>query len=288
MKRFRRLAATWPGPLQQRLAASTPLLFALLAAVLLHLLVLSYRQLRAERPLQPRPPQLADDSPELLRFSRRQSLEESLLTVPLPPLSSLPPEPAVRFLPPSSGLAWAAQSPEERRPGAGQPRIPGLSAAGRAVPVPRRGRRPLPPGTMASTPAAATISASATSGPDAALAALELLRSRSWPDGEEPPAGGDSAESDIQLWRPGAEAAEPYRRIWGRAAMVPGFPGRASGLPADVVLRRLPLAALSRGQGFALRRQGVLLDDRLLLLWPDDTVLWLLQAPLQANGPRPR
>ena len=141
---------------------------------------------------------------------------------------------------------------------------------------------------MASSPAAATISANASSGTDAALAALELLRSRSWPDGEEPPAGGDSAESDIQLWRPGAEAAEPYRRIWGRAAMVPGFPGRTGGLPAGVVLRRLPLAALSRGQGFALRRQGVLLDDRLLLLWPDDTVLWLLQAPRQANGPRPR
>jgi len=52
------------------------------------------------------------------------------------------------------------------------------------------------------------------------------------------------------------------------------------GLPAELAVREVPLSQ-ARGSGADIRhRRLVRLDDGLLLLWVEDSKLWLVRAPL--------
>ncbi|MCP9796242.1 hypothetical protein, partial [Cyanobium sp. Lug-B] len=55
------------------------------------LVVAALRPPASTAPAAAAPP--ADDTPELLRFSRQQAREPALAALPLPPLSALPPPP---------------------------------------------------------------------------------------------------------------------------------------------------------------------------------------------------
>ncbi|MBD2549509.1 hypothetical protein H6G65_07900 [Microcystis elabens FACHB-917] len=180
-----------------------------------------------------------DDTPELLRFSRQQAREPALAALPLPPLSSLPP-------PPPTDL------PAQPRRGDGGPRG---TEAGSAR---DRGR------TTAATPAppsAGQESTSTVKGTGAELAATSRMLALAL---QARPLDAAEATAVAALW----EQALPSKEV----------PAGMVATPEGMELRRLPLAR-ARGSGLAFSDPlAVLAGGRVLLLWPDGTMVWLLAA----------
>ena len=294
MKSFPRLALKRPGALRLprslgahgldsglrlRLRPASPLMLALLAAVVLHLLGLSYGHLRTQRqPLQP--PVVADDSPELLVFSRRQPLEEQLQTVAipalanLPPLASLPPPP-----PPEQPLAPAQASSPIARAEVSHPRrvirLQGhpISASPKRPPSPARSSR-----SIAAAPSP-RVSGSA-------LAVLSHLQGVG--EAPEPKANAEGDQQpELEIQHPVGEAAASWRKLWKRASPVsPAAPGQG---PAGegLELRRSTLVE-ARADGLNPgERMALALDERLMLLWPDGPTLWIWRAPLTGHPEPP-
>jgi len=257
---------------------ASPLLWALLAAVVLHGLALSFRSVRLQRRPQPAAPSMADDSPELLQFSRRQPLEEALQTVPIaplnslplmgnltPPPASLPPNPAMsaRFGTIRSGTASSVSRPR-----------PAIAAGGRRIAA--SGQQQAVSGGRDSLSAPAP----GVSVADSALARIHRLQGRG--EAGEPRPASDLEPSSPPPQRPEGEAAAAWRRLWKRAMVVP-----ASAIPPSLVseaieLRRLPLSAAALDTVSRDEPTALLLDGRLLLLWPEGSLLWLFWAPLRS------
>jgi hypothetical protein len=230
-----------------------PLGLALLAAVLLHALWLAEAQLRQRR--QPTPTRLerADDTPELLVFSRQPPEPLGLETVPLPPPEAIPPPPPLL---PKLGDATPKGAAPPRRPGKAPVAIGKRPAtAPRATPrlaaVPGSGRRPGPP-PLPPLPVATP---------------LEALREalRRGPDSPPPPLEGPALQS--------------WRTLWQSGDPNPAPPPAWAARPAEAEVRRLPLAR-ARAEGVEVESGRLLrLDDQLLLLWIEGDQLWLLRLP---------
>ena len=258
----------------------SPLLWALLAALLLHGLALSYRSLSLQRRPQPVAQPLADDSPVLLQFSRRQPLEEALQTVPITPLNSLP---LMGSLPPPPTSLPPKLATSERlgsaRIGSGT-----TSSASR----PRQGIQERGLSSAASRQQSAGSGGrdrGSAPGPSAGVAAAALARIHRLQGRGE--AGEPRATTDIELasppepQRPEGDAAVPWRRLWKRAIAV-SSPATPPALASEAIeLRRLPLAQAPLDAGSRDEPTALVLDERLLLLWPDGPVLWLFWAPLR-------
>ena len=324
MKALQRLTTPWSGELRRRrvpglpapvgllqlrgraravggavlrgLRQPSPLLIALLAALALHLLALSYRQLRAQRQPEPAQPQLADDSPELLLFSRRQPLEETLQSAALPvpgnlPALSLPPLSSAqgRRLPLNSlPLNPLAPAPAELKP-----------------PEPLRGQRSTPPASprpasRSQGPRASLLSQRpfnprergresarglSPSSSDSALSLLRRLQGRSAV--VDPLKPRDSEQpSEPELQHPEGDRAADWRRLWKGATVVPASVLGQAPASEGIELRRLLLAEAAVDGLNADEPMALVVDERLLLLWPEGQTLWIWRAPLR-SGARP-
>ncbi len=289
MKALQRLSTKWPGelkrprvlglpaPLGSRqlrgLRQPSPLLIALLAAMALHLLALSYRQLRAQRQPEPAQPQLADDSPELLLFSRRQPLEETLQSAALPgpgnlPALSLPPAPA-GLKPPEPLRAQRSTPPSRTRPAS---RSPGAKAS-------LLSQRPFSPGERGRESSRGLSPSSA----DSALSLLRRLQGRSAVT--EPLKPGDSEQpSEPELQHPDGDRAAGWRRLWKGATVIPASVLGQAPASEGIELRRLLLAEAGVDGLNADEPMALVVDERLLLLWPEGQTLWIWRAPLRSSA----
>ncbi|MEA5441454.1 hypothetical protein [Cyanobium gracile] len=211
----------------------------LLVALALNGLLLLLPALRpAQRSVASRAAIPADDTPELLRFSRQQAREPALPLLALPSLSSLPPPPPTDLPPePRAGAASRRRGTDAHRVRT-QDRVASATAAEREAaqdrPLSRAGAEP----TAVSTLLALALQARPLEASEAtALAGLweQATATRESPEGMVVPAEGVE-----------------WRRL-------PLAKARAAGLPV-----RDPLAVLS--------------GDKLLLLWPEGTALWMLAA----------
>ena len=298
MKALGRLSAKWPGELKWPTVRTLPapfglgplrglrppLLIALLAAVALHLLALSYRLLRAQRQPEPAQPQLvADDSPELLLFSRRQPLEETLQSAALPgpgnltglslpplsglPLNGLPPAPP--DLKPPGRLGAQPSSPPSRFRPARRSQGPKASLLSRgsfnSVGRSQENARDLRP-----------------SGADAALALIRRLQGRRAIDEPLKPSDSDHP-SELELQRPDGERAAGWRRLWKGATVIPSSVLGQAAASEGVELRRLPLAEAGVDGLNADEPMALVMEERLLLLWPEGQTLWIWRAPLRGH-----
>jgi hypothetical protein len=284
-----------------------PLGLCLLAAVLLHSLVLAMLHLQRQR-LKPaaasaitvaRP---ADDTPELLRLSRHQSEAGPPAIVPLPGFDQLPPPPPPTVPTPASPAA----SGKSRGPSDFKPRPSGsrgqLGRAGNLAAQPlRRGSLARQGGAVGGGPAAALdeVESPAVLLERLRRLALEPLELRS---GSEPAAGGSpSSRSEGRrggagegtgrgagkleplLLRPDAGAQQPYQALWDGARPEATGPGGVISLPGLLERRSLPLAQARRGGLPINHGEGVLLGDQVLLFWIQADQLWLLRAKVSGG-----
>jgi hypothetical protein len=241
-----------------------PLGLALLAALLLHTLWLAEGQVRRRR--QPAPVRLerADDTPELLVFSRQPVEPLALDSVPLPPPTAMPPPPPDLPDLRSGGMrsAPAPRPPLRPRPAR---RAAGLSArpAARPSPAPRSAPRPGGPPFSQGRPGGPPPLP-----PLPAAAPLEALR-------EARRRGPDAGPAPVE-----GEGQQRWRALWQGAEAGPSPPDALAARPDDGELRRLPLAR-ARAQGLDPESGRPLrLEDHWLLPWIEGDQLWLLRTPL--------
>lgn len=281
-----------------------PFGLCLLAAVLLHSLVLALLQLQRQRlkpasasaPSEVRP---ADDTPELLRFSRNQAQAGTPSIVPLPGFDQLPPPPP----PMATGPARPGATAKPKGQADFVPRQPGQPGQrGRAGTIAARqqhGAAQVRPGGAVGDQPGARVEV------DSPAILLERLRrlasepSEARP-GQEPSAtgspggrsearrGGDppgraAAEGDPPLRRPEAAAQQPYQALWESARPEATGPAGLGALPGLLERRSLPLAQSLRGGLSINHGEGVLLGDQLMLFWVQGDQLWLLRAKLSGG-----
>jgi hypothetical protein len=246
--------------------ASRPLGIALLSALLLHGLGLTYAGLRNDRRTArvPEAPRAPDDTPELLRFSRLAPQALPLSTIPLPPPSVLPPPPPNLLAPLPQGQGPQGQGPADRPAGvrgsstrgpqASGPKTAGSRPHGPSlrVPVARTSTARAP----VAKPAAASLGAAAAAQPTELAVAREALE-------EQRSAPATESKDTAAL-----------RALWEQATAV-----EAEGLPEGMDLRRMPAAkakelGLAAGEKRSGRTEGLL-----LVAWLEGDQLWLLQAP---------
>jgi len=279
---------------------------SLLAAVLVHLLALAGWQIVRRRQPPPEVLRAADDTPMLLQFSREEPLAQETGTIPLPPAAPLPPP--IGGQPPNptalpgrdngsgkpntmpSRQATAARTTQAKagaRPGASKastklvrPKASGTQAA--PTPV-----TPLPLALGAGSPARLALekglhdAAGASAQESLEPGRDEKADPRSGSGTTGPESAVKPSAGDLALGRgaaPRASAAD--RRLWTLAKPSRPAPGSMEGLPAELAVREVPLSQ-ARGSGADIRhRRLVRLDDGLLLLWVEDSKLWLVRAPL--------
>lgn len=243
------------------------LMVALLAALVAHGLVLAHGGLRrggATPDERVAAAKAADDTPELLRFSRRSALPPSLSTIPIPPAAPLPPPPVAS----PAGESDASAAPAGRR---SQPTTAAARGQRVSTTVPRGnssgrgGRRGQRPNQTAA--GARDDGARAALGPAQLAEASTNLESLAHGTGGE----GGTAAAAQSLW----EQAAPM----GEAKLAPGQE-----------LRRLPAAAL-RELGLAAGSRLILPSEggRSLVVWLEGDQAWLLrgQAAADGDGDRP-
>jgi hypothetical protein len=238
-----------------------------LAALLLHSLLLAAAGLRPTRPAAA-PPQRADDTPELLVFSRLppEPLPSDQVPLPPPDLLPAPPPPPLPSRPLRPRLEPRASKPGA--PAAGAAATPKPSAKANSKPITKANlkgypkanpKAPAKPGTPA--PARVPPSAGAQVPP--------------------PPTASTSGATPVQ-----PEQASRWRLLWqsaeAGAALPPPPGGLAAALalaPPSTELRRLPLQR-ARTEGLEpVSGQVLRLDGQRLLLWIDGPDLWLLRTP---------
>jgi len=210
----------------------------LLVALALNGLLLLPALRPSQRPVASRAAITADDTPELLRFSRQQAREPSLPLLALPSLSSLPPPPPTDL--PAEPRAGAANGRHgnDGQGGRAKDRVATTTAAERGAaqdrPLSRAGAEP----TAATRLLALALQARPVEPSEAT--ALAGLWEQATATGESP--DGMAVPADGLEWR-----------------RLPLAKARAAGLPFSD-----PLAVVSGG--------------KLLLLWPEGTALWMLAA----------
>jgi hypothetical protein len=211
----------------------------LLVALALNGLLLLPALRPSQRPVASRAAVPADDTPELLRFSRQQAREPSLPLLALPSLSTLPP-------PPPTDL------PAEPRAGA---------ASG------RRGNDARP---TRSQDRMATTATAAERG-----AAQDRPLSRA---GAEPTAATRLLALALQARPVEPSEATALAGLWEQATATGESPDGMA-VPADgLEWRRLPLAK-ARAAGLPFSDPlAVVSTGKLLLLWPEGTAFWMLAA----------
>jgi hypothetical protein len=284
-----------------------PFSICLLAAVLLHSLVLAMLHLQRQR-LKPaaalalsdaRP---ADDTPELLRFSRHQSEGGTPAIVPLPGFDQLPPPP-----PPTEPTpARATASGKSRGPADFKPRPSGHGGqAGRGSNVAGQSQRRGSvarhggavmggqPGALAEVEGPAVLlerlrrlalePAEARPGLEPASGGSPSSRSEGRRGGGGDAAGRATGEPEPLLLRPEAAAQQPYQALWDGARPESTGPAAVGSIPGLLERRSLPLAQARRGGLPINHGEGVLLGDQLLLFWIQADQLWLLRAKLSGG-----
>jgi len=239
-----------------------PLLLALLSALVLHGIALGLLRLRQPTTAGRSSAASQDNSPELVRFSRQQASQEprpaaanpltlpTLASLPLPRWNAIPDRdaPGSQVLRPKSG---GEGDGEPHGTPSGTVNCPGAGA--------NRSRQAGSPGSPL----------------EPMLTALEKLQIQA----REPSAAAATSEGLPPLRRPQAIGLAPWIRLWEKAAAA-ATSELPEPLPAGVELRRIGLSrarSLGLGPG-ELRRQAVLLGDRLLLIWPQEERLWILLA----------
>ncbi len=210
----------------------------LLAALALNGLLLLPALRPSQRPVASRAAVTADDTPELLRFSRQQAREPSLPLLALPSLSSLPPPPPTDLpAEPRNGAASRGRG-DDTHGGRPKDRVATATAAERGAaqdrPLSRAGAEP----TAATTLLALALQARSVEPSEAT--ALAGLWEQATATGESP--DGMAVPADGLEWR-----------------RLPLAKARAAGLPFSD-----PIAVVSGG--------------KLLLLWPEGTAFWMLAA----------
>lgn len=210
----------------------------LLVALALNGLLLLPSLRTSQRPAPNRAAATADDTPELLRFSRQQAREPSLPLLALPSLSSLPPPPPTDLpADPRAGTAGRRRG-NDAHGGRSKGQVATTTAVERGAaqdrPLSRAGAEP-----TASTKLLALALQARPVEPSESTALAGL-----W---EQATATGESPDGMVVP----ADGLE-WRRL-------PLAKARAAGLPFSD-----PLAVLSGG--------------KLLLLWPEGTALWMLAA----------
>ncbi len=225
--------------------APGPLTLPLLAAVLLHALALAAGRLHLQRQEPPTSLRRADDTPDLLVFSRQPPESPEADPLPLPPLAGMPSPPA----PPLPPVPKRAEAPRR-------------SAGPRARTAVARRPRPARPAPLAR---AAQATAKPAAGPAAGpLDALQRAR-QGGEEGRVPALEGEEGQAWRTLWRT-AGPAVPLP-----AALAAGAEGGE--------LRSMALEQ-AREQGVDLEADRVLrLDGQLLLAWTEAERLWLLKVP---------
>ena len=201
---------------------------------------------------------ITDDSPELLRFSRSQSLATVL---PIPNLSNLPGGLATLPPPPTNlPLVKAGNLPE--MPSPKQPGGPGKTG-GSALSI-----NLAPPGL-----------------PDRASVALEALRQLVRPatNGSDPDAalGRDqlAAIQRRQWWL--SSGQEPaLQQLWQAGVSVSQPPAPLADLPAAVELRRLPAGVTGRLGLPEPHGHSLVGHNTAVLLWRLGGEVWALRLPL--------
>ena len=245
---------------------------ALLAATAVHLLGLAAAQLRQARPLPS--PLARDDTPELLVFSRQQSLEPAMPSLAIAALDQLPPPPPppLEPAPPSASTPRPSAAPAmQRSPGprpAAQPRAQRPPA--RSAMVVARGAA----GHSSSRPGT-SARASLTPRQEASLASAVQALERS----EAAEANHAGAQASEAGWppalKPGPEELAFWRRLWQRASTV----AVASGLPAASELRQVQPSEDEAEQLQPSRKLVINLGERRLLVWLEGRTWMLLQGP---------
>jgi hypothetical protein len=250
---MRALPIRWPSALASRLPGRqvlSPLALPLLAALTLNGLVLLPALRQERRTPQPQARVPADDTPELLRFSRRQALRPGLPTLALPPGAELPPPPP---------LVVGLPNPTPR-------------SGGRGAAVARPSR---------SAGAAPRAGAKVREAPPAPAKAAEASSNGASPTAQERDKAGEAPLIAVLLTPSRLEAAEAstYESLWEQGSVALEPPATLPALPGSVQLRRLPLSK-ARTLGLTSPvRQSVLMAERPMLLWPDGATLWLLRLP---------
>lgn len=288
-----------------------PLLLPLVAAILLHGLLLAVTQRNRPTPTTADTTVVRENTPELLRLSRSEATRSATLaTVPLPPLMPLPPPLAsgapggsATIRPPRSQAQEAGQvaargvaASRKRGPSAGSRRSNDLPApAARVGGTPLDwlraaellARNPSESGPASGQPAPGqATTAQAASGQAASGQAASWKAVPSPSTTAQAASGpGGSPGGSLSLLRLEGEAAQPYRRLWQAARPVVDPPEGLRLLPDSTLLRRLPLA-VARSLGLpATNRQAVVFEDQLLLLWIDGPSVWLLRSSGTAKSP---
>jgi len=220
----------------------------LLAALVLHGLLLAAAGLRSA-PAGPVPVPRADDTPELLVFSRLPPEPLPGDPVPLPPSELLPAPPP--------------------------PRLPSRPRRPRAEPLTSSTRTR--PRTASRTPARATAMAS--------VPARANTPTRAKPPAPPAPAvPSDAAAGAVATMAP--EQAERWRLLWLSAEAGASLPPPPAALaaalalaPTPAELRRLPLQRARQEAVEPASGQLLRLDGQRLLLWVEGPDLWLLRLP---------
>jgi hypothetical protein len=111
----------------------------------------------------------------------------------------------------------------------------------------------------------------------------EKANPRSGAGSPGPELAGKASSGDLARTPTGGTAlrASPAdRQLWTLAKPSQPAPGSLQGLPAGLEVREVPLSK-ARASGADIRhRKLVRLDDGVLLLWVDDSTLWLVRSPL--------
>ena len=281
---------------------------SLLAAVLVHLVALAAWQLERRRQPPPEGLRAADDTPMLLQFSREEPLAQETGSIPLPPTASLPP--------PIGGQTPTPTALPGKDRGPGKPdAVPSRQATVARTTHGKAGARPGAPRVssrlvrpkVSGTPGAPTpvgpLSLALAVGSPARLALEKVLQDAGSASAEEAPETGreEKANPRSGAGSPGPElagkassgdlartptggtalrASPADRQLWTLAKPSQPAPGSLQGLPAGLEVREVPLSK-ARASGADIRhRKLVRLDDGVLLLWVDDSTLWLVRSPL--------
>ncbi len=285
----------WQQRLQRpwQVAAHSPWLLPLAVALAAHALWLAGAGLLDRPRQQATGLRAGDDTPELLRFSRRAAetaaLPAGLSSVTLPFDGALPPPPPElgASLPSARAKASAERTPQRQRP---------TAAASLERNAPQWG---LEQGTLQGLPTdpltALSLAERLADGPSVPGANAEEAPAGD-PDsrsstGSPPEGGGERKEAASpaataaaatalarRQLRLSPKAERPYLGLWEQAVPVSSRPDFLAALPETAELRRLPL---SQARQLGLRQPhglSVLSSHGLLLLWTNGEDLWLIRT----------
>lgn len=280
-----RLPARLPASLVERLPERWRLLVVPLGVALgAHALWLLVASLGESKRVPVNVIASGDDTPELLRFSKRAAKAAgvvkapNLSMIPLPLDSTLPPPPPDLAFPAKGGTLPPGPKPE----------LSATRAAGAVrsdlVPAERSSLEGLPSDPLVAFKLAVALAdikpaaASGTEGngdkPSSGSASTGAAGPASAGPGASSPAATAIARRHLKL---NASTEKPFLLLWQQAKPLTSRPEALTDLPEGVEVRSLPLAAAKR-MGIA-QPQGLSLSlsRGLLLLWVDGDDLWLIQ-----------